>query len=91
MVAGSCPVLRYTCQSIINPEGFLWEAAESLEHPIMRNFSTKNAGGVTFTEPHGSAIADNDGAPEIITSTKMGTFIFWNNWKNPASPSLAKR
>ena len=24
---------------------------------------------------------NKDGAPEIITSTKRGTFIFWNNWK----------
>ena len=27
---------------------------------------------------------NNDGAPEIITGTKRGTFIFWNNWKSPA-------
>ena len=24
---------------------------------------------------------NKDGAAEIITSTKRGTFIFWNNWK----------
>jgi hypothetical protein len=24
---------------------------------------------------------DKDGSTEIITSTKRGTFIFWNNWK----------
>jgi hypothetical protein len=23
---------------------------------------------------------DKDGKPEIITSTKRGTFIFWNQW-----------
>ena len=30
------------------------------------------------------SVADlnNDGSPEIITSTKRGTFIFWNNWKD---------
>jgi hypothetical protein len=31
----------------------------------------------------GLAVADlnHDGKPELITSTKRGTFIFWNNWK----------
>ena len=124
-----------------------------VEHPIMGDFSTKNAGGVTFSELHGATYADVDGdglqdfitgkrfwahldtfldpdphgppvlyvyravrnpkAPggaefvpelvhnrsgvgshlsvvdldkdgnaEIITSTKRGTFIFWNNWKS---------
>ena len=128
------------------------------EHSIMEDFSTKNAGGVTFSELHGSAIGDldgdgipdfvtgkrfwshldtwidpdphgppvlyvyrtvrnpkapggaefvpelihnrsgigsdavvadlnKDGAPEIITSTKRGTFIFWNNWKKTARGS----
>ena len=123
-----------------------------VEHPIMTNFSTKNAGGVMFTQLHGATYADvdgdglqdfitgkrfwshldtfidpdphgapvlyvyrtvrnpkapggaefvpelvhnrsgvgshlsvadldKDGAAEIITSTKRGTFIFWNNWK----------
>jgi hypothetical protein len=124
-----------------------------VEHPIMGDFSTKNAGGVTFSELHGATYADIDGdglqdfitgkrfwahldtyldpdphgppvlyvyravrnpkAPggaefvpelihnrsgvgshlsvvdldkngtaEIVTSTKRGTFIFWNNWKS---------
>ena len=123
-----------------------------VEHAIMTDFSTKNAGGVIFTELHGATYADvdgdglqdfitgkrfwshldtfidpdphgppvlyvyrtvrnpkapggaefvpelihnrsgvgshlavidldKDGSPEIITSTKRGTFIFWNNWK----------
>ena len=118
----------------------------------MGDFSTTNAGGVTFSELHGSTFADidgdglpdfitgkrlwahldtfldpdphgdpvlyvyrtvrnpkapggaefvpelvhnrsgvgshvavvdlnKDGAPEIITGTKLGTFIFWNQWK----------
>jgi len=124
-----------------------------VEHQIMGDFSTDNAGGVTFSELHGATFADvdgdgvpdfitgkrfwshldtfidpdphgepvlyvyrtvrnpkapggaefvpelihnrsgvgshvavvdlnNDGAPEIITGTKRGTFIFWNNWKS---------
>ena len=123
-----------------------------VEHPIMKDFSTKNAGGVIFSQLHGATYADvdgdglqdfitgkrfwshldtfidpdphgapvlyvyravrnpkapggaefvpelihnrsgvgshlsvvdlnKDGAPEIITSTKRGTFIFWNNCK----------
>jgi 3-keto-disaccharide hydrolase/VCBS repeat protein len=123
-----------------------------VEHPIMTDFSTKNAGGVTFSQLHGATYADvdgdglqdfitgkrfwshldtfidpdphgapvlyvyrtvrnpkapggaefvpelihnrsgvgshlavvdlnKDGSAEIITSTKRGTFIFWNNWK----------
>ena len=123
-----------------------------VERPIMTDFSTKNAGGVMFTQLHGATYADvdgdglqdfitgkrfwshldtfidpdphgapvlyvyrtvrnakapggaefvpelihnrsgvgshlsvvdlnKDGSPEIITSTKRGTFIFWNNWK----------
>jgi hypothetical protein len=127
-----------------------------VEHSIMGDFSTKNAGGVTFSELHGSAVADvdgdgvadfitgkrfwshldtfidpdphgapvlyvyrtvrnpkapggaefvpelvhnrsgvgsglavadlnKDGSPELVTSTKRGTFIFWNNWKRAAA------
>jgi hypothetical protein len=123
-----------------------------VEHPIMGNFATTNAGGVTFSQPHGATFADmdgdglpdfitgkrfwshldtfidpdphgppvlyvyrtvrnpkapggaefipelvhnrsgvgshvaaadldNDGDAEIITGTKLGTFIFWNQWK----------
>jgi hypothetical protein len=32
-----------------------------VEHMVMDDFSTKNAGGVTFTELHGSTFADVDG------------------------------
>jgi hypothetical protein len=122
-----------------------------VEHMIMGDFSTKNAGGVTFSQLHGATYADidgdglldfitgkrfwshldtfidpdphgapvlyvyrtvrnpkapggaefvpelvhnrsgigshaaivdlnKDGKPEIITSTKRGTFVFWNQW-----------
>jgi len=132
------------------------------EHPIMGDFSTKNAGGVTFSQLHGSTFADidgdgipdfitgkrfwshldtwidpdphgapvlyvyrtarnpkapggaefvpelihnrsgigshaavvdlnKDGAVDIITSTKRGTFIFWNNWKKPPATSQGSR
>jgi hypothetical protein len=123
-----------------------------VERPIMTDFSTKNAGGVIFSQLHGAtygdvdgdglqdfitgkrfwshldtfidpdphgppvlyvyrtvrnpkapggaefvpelvhnrsgvgshvafADLDKDGSAEIITSTKRGTYIFWNNWK----------
>jgi len=126
------------------------------EHLIMGDFSTKNAGNVTFSQLHGSTYADvdgdgiqdfitgkrfwshldnwidpdphgapvlyvyrtvrnrkapggaefvpelihnrsgigshaavvdlnKDGAPDIITSTKRGTFIFWNQWRMAGS------
>ena len=131
-----------------------------VEHSIMGDFSTKNAGNVTFSQLHGSGYADidgdgipdfitgkrfwshldnwidpdpygapvlyvyrtvrnpkapggaefvpelvhnrsgmgshvalvdlnKDGAPEIVTSTKRGTFIFWNQWKKPAPAATA--
>ena len=130
--------------------------------PDHGDFSTKNAGGVTFSQLHGSTVADidgdglpdfitgkrfwshldtyldpdphgapvlyvyrtvrnpkapggaefvpelihnrsgigstaavfdlnKDGALDIITSTRRGTFIFWNNWKKPAPATSAAR
>jgi len=48
-----------------------------------------NASGVGS----GLAIADlsGDGAPDIITSTRFGTDIFWNNWKKGTATARAKR
>lgn len=41
-------------------------------HMIMDNFSTKNAGGVTFSEMHAMTVADvdGDGIPDIITGKR---------------------
>jgi hypothetical protein len=37
---------------------------------------------------HASVVDLNkDGAPEIVTSTKRGTFIFWNQWKKGGTGS----
>jgi hypothetical protein len=36
-------------------------AISFVQHMIMDDFSTKNAGGVTFSQPHGSTFADVDG------------------------------
>ena len=129
------------------------------EHEIMGDFSTRNAGGVTFSQLHGSAAADidgdglldfvtgkrfwshldtyldpdphgapvlyvyrtvrnpkapggaefvpelihnrsgmgstaalfdlnKDGAVDIVTSTRRGTFVFWNTWKGARGASV---
>jgi hypothetical protein len=43
-----------------------------VRHDIMGDFSTKNAGGVTFSELHAVAFADldGDGVPDIITGKR---------------------
>ena len=42
------------------------------EHVIMDNFLTKNAGDVTFSEPHASACGDldGDGLPDLVTGKR---------------------
>jgi len=44
-----------------------------VEHMIMGDFSTENAGGVTFTGPHGAAFADidGDGVTDVITGKSL--------------------
>lgn len=44
-----------------------------VQHSIMGDFSTKNAGGVTFSEPHASIFADldGDGMPDLITGKRL--------------------
>ena len=44
-----------------------------VEHQIMGDFSTANAGGVTFSELHGSTFADmdGDGLPDFITGKRL--------------------
>lgn len=43
-----------------------------VQHMIMDDFSTKNAGGVTFSQPHGTAVADmdGDGIPDFIVGKR---------------------
>ena len=37
------------------------------------------------------SISNKDGAMDIITSTKRGTFIFWNNWRKGAATRSSRR
>lgn len=43
-----------------------------VEHQIMGDLSTSNAGNVTFSEPHGSACADmdGDGIPDLVVGKR---------------------
>ncbi|MEP6716587.1 MAG: FG-GAP-like repeat-containing protein [Terriglobia bacterium] len=54
-----------------------------VQHMIMDDFSTKNAGGVTFTELHGSTAADidGDGIPDFIVGKR-----FWSHEDSYTDP-----
>ncbi len=44
-----------------------------VQHMISDNFATKNAGGVVFSQPHGSACADmnGDGTPDFVIGKRF--------------------
>ena len=48
-------------------------AISFVEHMIMDDYSTKNAGGVTFSELHGLTVADidGDGIPDIVVGKRL--------------------
>jgi hypothetical protein len=48
-----------------------------VRHMIMDDFSTKNAGGVTFSEPHGTTYADvdGDGIPDFIVGKRYWSHL----------------
>jgi hypothetical protein len=62
-----------------------------VEHMIMDDFSTKNAGGVTFSELHGSTFADvnGDGIPDFIVGKRYFSHLDTNIDPDPrGSPVL---
>jgi len=48
-------------------------AISFVEHMITDDYSTKNTGGVTFSEPHGATVADvdGDGIPDFIVGKRV--------------------
>ena len=59
-----------------------------VEHPVMDNFVTKNAGDVIFTEPHAATCADmdGDGIPDLITGKRYMSHFGYSDpdpWSEP--------
>ena len=59
-----------------------------VQHVIMDNFVTKNAGGVIFTEPHAATCADmdGDGIPDIVTGKRYMSHFGYSDpdpWSAP--------
>ena len=59
-----------------------------VEHEVMDNFMTKNAGNVTFTEPHAATCADmdGDGLPDLVTGKRYMSHFGYSDpdpWSEP--------
>jgi hypothetical protein len=59
-----------------------------VEHVIMDNFMTKNAGDVIFTEPHAATCADmdGDGVPDLVTGKRYMSHFGYSDpdpWSEP--------
>jgi hypothetical protein len=54
-----------------------------VEHQILGDLTTKNAGNVTFSEPHGSACADmdGDGIPDLVVGKRY--FAHQDSYTDP--------
>lgn len=61
-----------------------------VEHAIMGDFSTKNAGNVTFSELHGATFADldGDGVPDIIVGKRHWSHLESYTDPDPYGPAV---
>ena len=61
-----------------------------VRHDIMGDFSTKNAGGVTFSEPHAAAFADinGDGIPDMIVGKRLYSHLESHLDPDPYGPAV---
>jgi hypothetical protein len=59
-------------------------------HDTMGDLTTKNAGGVTFSEPHGVAFADmdGDGIPDMITGKRLYSHLESHLDPDPYGPAV---
>ena len=61
-----------------------------VQHDIMGDFSTKNAGDVTFSEPHGATFADldGDGIPDLIVGKRHWSHLESYTDPDPYGPAV---
>jgi 3-keto-disaccharide hydrolase/FG-GAP-like repeat len=61
-----------------------------VQHNIMGDFSTKNAGDVTFSEPHGATFADldGDGIPDFIVGKRHWSHLESYTDPDPYGPAV---